>query len=739
VTFCDATINTTCRGLAVIGAAQLTSSGSASIVVRLGIGSHSLEAVFAGNTAYASSASSISPLAVTGKYASATSILAVPGSGSGVYDLAATIYGFGPLSLAPPTGTVNFVDAGNSNTQLASAPLNTGVTGSALSFVNSSTPAMSGLAPSSVVTGDFNGDGKLDFAVADQTNNQVAIFLGNGDGTFQSGASFKVGNGPVSIAAGDMNNDGKLDLVICNYGDNTVLLLSGNGDGTFRATESYPVGTGPVFVTLGDLNGDGTLDAILAIDDNETRDCIPFGSVEVLLGNGDGTLRPPIDSCLDTPIGGAEPLYAITGDFNGDGKLDVVTANRGQEATYTVSILLGNGDGTLTSAGFLDDFSIVQPASSVGAADFNGDGKLDIALTNGSSPYTGPGQSSYSIILGNGDGTFQEPVTTGLAVNTNPSYLQIADFNGDGKADLVIGTGNGDDCCPPIPTGLFYVLLGNGDGTFTPPLSYQTASLSGFSSGLAVGDFNGDGKPDLVSLPSGGPGVFLSTGPSVTVIAAGVPVTGDGSELIEASYGGDSVYGSSTSPTISLKTTASSSVFTIVPASTSLTVTQSGLVIDTLSVTAAAGYIGSVQFSCSGLPQNSSCVFQPSSVKFTGANTPATVTLTIRTGVSSAAKVNSITPASPDDLPLIPAVVFLMPGWLAAALGGRVRSRSHLRSVMRAIFILTAACAITGCGGGTGGNGMTSSQTPGGTSMVQVIVIGSGPVTQSATIKLTVQ
>jgi MBG domain (YGX type)/Bacterial Ig-like domain (group 3)/FG-GAP-like repeat len=977
VVFCDTTVNTTCNGLAILGNAQLTSSGSATTVLRLGIGSHSLQAVFAGTNTYASSTSAADQLAVSGSYSSATTISAAAGSASGVYNLAATISGFGPLTLTAPTGTLTFVDTSNSNSQLASAPLSSGVVSTALSFVNASNPPVSGLLPSSVTTGDFNGDGKPDFAVADQTNNKVAIFLGNGDGTFQAGASYAVGNDPVALVTGDLNNDGKLDLVLCNFTDNTISVLLGNGDGTFQSPKNSPVGAGPVSLTLGDLNEDGTLDLILAVNDSITSSCIPFGSVEVLIGNGDGTFQSPQDNCLNTPLGGAGPVFVTTGDFNGDGKLDVVTANNGQEANYNVSILLGNGDGTFQPAQFPSPFSVAQPSSSAAVGDFNGDGKLDIALANVSSGFTAPGQSSYSIFLGNGDGTFQTPVTTELALETNPYSIQIADFNGDGKVDLVISSANGGNTGGTF-LDLVYIFMGNGDGTFQSPQGVLPASTPyGLSTSLATGDFNGDGKPDVVSLEqtdpaaSIGPAILLDAGASTTLTVPEVAVPGSGPQLVQGIYSGDTLYQPSSSAPLSLNPiaqapvtwsnpaavtygtalsatqlnatstvggnfvytpaagmvlgagmqtlsvtftpsdtadytpatqtvtllvnpapltvsannaarvfgaanptftgtitgavngdsltesftstatgnspvgsypivpaisgaaqanytiTATNGTLTItqagtttsfalsndnlaltatvvsvttgsptgsvsfyggetligsaplaagvanytvtalpaasvsitaqysgdpdftqsssppvpilatVPGTASLTVPQAGTTTDTLTVAAAPGYVGTLQFSCTGLPQNSACSFQPASVAFNGMNSPATVTLTIQTGQSSVAAIRDKVPPLPDDMPLIPAMAFWFPGWFATALGGRPRSRRfRLRGVTLALLMLAAGCAITACGGG---NGTANSKTPAGTSTFQVNVTGNGALTQSIDLTLTVQ
>jgi hypothetical protein len=174
-----------------------------------------------------------------------------------------------------------------------------------------------------VAVGDFNGDGKLDLALANtcgsdpdcSSNGTVSILLGKGDGTFQTHVDYPTGFKPQSVAVGDFNGDGKLDLAVTNRSDSTVSILLGRGDGTFQTHVDYATGTGAVSVTAGDFNGDGRPDlAVAAGFGNKT--------VSILLGNGDGTFQ----AHLDYPSGNG-PLWVTTGDFNGDGALDLATAN----------------------------------------------------------------------------------------------------------------------------------------------------------------------------------------------------------------------------------------------------------------------------------------------------------------------------------------------------------------------------------------------------------------------------
>jgi hypothetical protein len=357
--------------------------------------------------------------------------------------------------------------------------------------------------PKAAVTGDFNGDGRLDLAVANLASNDVSVLLGNGDGTFQPESRVAVGAGPGSIVAGDFNGDGRLDLAVAGRYSNDVTVLLGNGDGTFQERGPYAVGDYPTSLVAADFNGDGRLDLATAN--------LNSGDISLLVGNGDGTFQHEVRLA-----GGDSPVSLAAGDFNGDGRPDLAVANLN---SGDVTVLLGNGDGTFREKG---QFAAGIALTSISTGDFNGDGRLDLAVEDFSS-------AEIEVLLGNGDGTFQKQ--EGSPAGTFQGALVTADFNKDGRTDLAAAN---------LDFGNVSVLLGNGDGTFQDQARFP-AGISPTS--VASGDFNGDGRPDLavtngvsndVSLLLGdGNGGFASsslfaTPPRATPLVA--DFNGDGNE-----------------------------------------------------------------------------------------------------------------------------------------------------------------------------------------------------------------
>ncbi|WP_020601497.1 beta strand repeat-containing protein [Spirosoma spitsbergense] len=319
-----------------------------------------------------------------------------------------------------------------------------------------------GTAPNSLVAGDFNGDGKVDLATANYLSNNVSILLGNGSGSFSSAAPLAVALGPDKIISGDFNGDGRLDLAVLATGTPTstptIAILLGNGSGGFGAAPTISLGFNSYSIDAGDFNGDGKTDLVAG--------GYTTSNVVVFLSNGDGSFGT--GTAFAT---GVYPFVVLAGDFNGDGKLDLAAARSDDGITpANVAILLGKGDGTFGAAG-----TVTNPRY-VAVGDFNGDGRPDIAVANRAS-------NNVSILLANGSGGFG--TATNFAVGSGPRSVVVADFNLDGNLDLAVGN---------YTDNTVTILLGNGSGGFGMAPNVTTGSGP---QSVATADFNSDGKPDL--------------------------------------------------------------------------------------------------------------------------------------------------------------------------------------------------------------------------------------------------
>jgi hypothetical protein len=360
-------------------------------------------------------------------------------------------------------------------------------------------PIAPGTRPQAVAVGDFNGDGKLDLAIANAGSNSVGILLGNGDGTFTLNSSPATGASPSSVAVGDFNGDGIPDLAVTNAASNTVSILLGNGDGTFTLNSTLATGTAPVMVAVGDFNGDGKPD--LAVTNSGSN------SVSIFLGKGDGTFT--LKSTFSSVESG--PGVIVVGDFDGDGKLDLAVAENvlipAPLVHGYVVVFKGNGDGTFTHNGTVGSAANVT-YSSIAVGDFNGDGIPDLAVTDHAN-------GTVSIFTGNGNGVFtlKSTLTTGMW----PSSVVVGDFNGDGIPDLAVANYESG--------GEVQIFTGNGDGTFTP-LSPSPAIGAGLTA-TAVGNFNSDGKPDLAvtNFARGTVSILLGNGDGTFTLKSS-PATG---------------------------------------------------------------------------------------------------------------------------------------------------------------------------------------------------------------------
>jgi hypothetical protein len=315
------------------------------------------------------------------------------------------------------------------------------------------------------VTADFDRDGRLDVVTVNNSGS-ISFLRGKADGTFNAAVDYPTGPQPTSIATGDFNHDSFLDIVVNDWtavgGFQTFSALLGNGDGSFGPRISFGPGSANTGVRTADFDGDSK-DDILAINSNNSI-------LVVYLSNGDGTFRSllPANSILP-----GSTRECVIRDFNRDGKPDVAVAVEG--STPRVGILLGNGDGTLTSPTFYS--AATDFIAQIAAGDLNGDGFIDLIATS-----TFSGRISY--LRGNGDGTFQAHVDT---TSPGSDYLAVADVDADGKLDVLTVQGRG--------SGILSVLRGNGDGTLQLPRQF---AVSLRAAAVAAGELNGDGKLDLI-------------------------------------------------------------------------------------------------------------------------------------------------------------------------------------------------------------------------------------------------
>ena len=399
----------------------------------------------------------------------------------------------------------------------------------------------------SVAVGDVNGDGLPDVVTVNGYWNTVSVFLNQGSRQLvQQGVSVWTGNNPIAVTLADTNWDGKADLIVTNAAQSDLTVLLGKGDGTFfPPTPGYAIGGSPsTKAVLADFYGDGNLDAL--VSDNRS-------SVVLARGFGDGTFQAAPDSGIVAPpgwssSGGAFSIAAA--DLNGDGVPDFVVGQSSASPGLGLVVFLTQSDGSL-GQGVV--YAQNDALSYVALGDINQDGKVDIVASNWAT-------GSAEILLGNGNGTFQSPVSIPLPAITNG--VVVGDFNGDGWPDVALagqdssvyvllndghgsmvpagnyplsGTGyelvaadvNKDGkldlCVAMTSTSRAAILLGNGDGTFSAAPDFDTTLPSPY--GIAAGDLDQDGNPDLViSSPASG-SVMIAFG------------NGDGSFIAPIIYG----------------------------------------------------------------------------------------------------------------------------------------------------------------------------------------------------------
>jgi len=398
------------EGLTPIAAQPVTSGQAVLNTVLLSAGTHAITALYNGDTQYLSSASgslvqTVNNQLQNGFQTGANYLAGTKPSAITVADF--NNDGFPDLAVANATTSnrVEFLFGNGNGTFQAPKAFGSG---------GNTNPAV-------IVAADFNGDGAMDAAVANNGSSTVTVLLNSlsSPGTFSSSTT-TVGSGAniQYLVAGDFNQDGKVDLAVADSGSSPgkVRILLGNGDGTFGASSSVIVGNGPKSIVLGDFNADGLADLAVV---NSTD-----GTVSILLGAGNGSFQTPVTYTV-----GTNPQTIVMGDFNSDGVLDLAVANTGSN---NITILLGGsttpgvGNGTfqVVSAG---PFSAGTAPNGIVTGDFNGDGILDLAVSN---------SSGAALLFGVGDGTFQSPLP--YSAGTAPVGLVSADFNHDGLADLAV-------------------------------------------------------------------------------------------------------------------------------------------------------------------------------------------------------------------------------------------------------------------------------------------------------------
>ena len=521
VVFCDANA-ARCADSAIFGQAQLTPAGTATIKLTLGVGTYSIVAAFQPLSFASASSSAPQPLIVDAN-ASYLSFSKIASSGTpGNYTLTGTVTAFGKNV---PVGVVSFLDTDSDDAVVGTAVLDPATLGFAL-LPAARSPATVGSRPQNTVLGDFNNDGRPDLAATNVASNTLSVLLGNGDGTFQVQTAYATGASPIALASGDFNRDGNLDLVTGNAGAATISVYMGNGDGTFLPQQVYAVGNGPQTIAVADFDGDGWLD--LAVVDRNDR------NMTILFGQADGTFLVERTVCVTSPcppltfpVGEAGQVI-VAADFNGDGALDLAVTDA---QSSVVGVLLGVGDGTFQAR---VTYAVRFNPVGLAIADFNEDGIPDLAVANAES-------NVVSVVLGVGDGTFLTQVTYGTG--SAPLGLSAGDFNGDGNMDLIASNNGGNTVS---------VLLGKGDGTFKTQLAFPTGTRP---FGMAVGDLNGDGLPDVVVANSNVTTTsILLSAQTQTAIATGQAVFGAGSHAVIASYPGDTDRDASESDPVALVT-----------------------------------------------------------------------------------------------------------------------------------------------------------------------------------------
>jgi FG-GAP-like repeat/Abnormal spindle-like microcephaly-assoc'd, ASPM-SPD-2-Hydin len=344
-----------------------------------------------------------------------------------------------------------------------------------------------GALPSGVATGDFNGDGKLDWVVSNAGDNSLDLYLGNGDGTARLPIIIPLlGQSPVAVAAADLNGDKKLDLVVAESDSGTIGVLLGNGDGTFQPEIQISLLVAPVGVAVADVNGDGHPDLLVGVDSTDSQ----LNYFATLLNNGSGHFGSPIFAPNPTPNEFVDGDNFSVADVNGDGIPDVLVAGTNAEGTV-VQMFIGKGDGTFTPGQLVDESGGPdRDVTNAVLADVNGDGCPDVVDVDTI--------ALVHIFPGDCKGNFDQTNFQVYGVGDIGFGLAVADVNGDGQPDIIVGG------IPGGPGGGFgnetgntvTVRFGDGKGHFGPAQVYR-GDPGMFA--LTVADLGGTGHPDVIT------------------------------------------------------------------------------------------------------------------------------------------------------------------------------------------------------------------------------------------------
>ena len=594
--------------------------------------------------------------------------------------------------------------------------------------------------------GDVKGDG-----VPDVLSGRFVVLVDpatifNPNGAHRVLPMAPAGLGVAAIVAGDFNGDSKPDIVTANSQDNTISLLLGDGSGTFHQPLRYSANDNPQAIVAADFNGDGVPDIAVG---NE----IVLG-IQIFMADGNGGLKAPVEIATDMDV-----AQLAVADLNHNGIPDILATGLLNNQPI-MRFLPSHGDGTFGAP--TDRPVLTDVFSSLALADFDGDGLPDVITIGGS--FTAPGRFLH-VYFNNGDGTFRDPIDTFLGFQA--LGIAVADFNHDGKMDVVVGRNNnsilgniavflGDGTgrfrnsanftAGSVATGDFNhdgimdfvalpdLFLSNGDGTFRQLKGVFNRGVFSSASGFPhVADMNGDGLPDLVIAEGDHLTVFINNGDGTFQPPAAFNAGGS-FDLALADLNHDGLpdiaaVGAEFNNAVSLLLNtgvARDFQLELTPQALALAAGQS--VNANLAVVPMGGFSSQITFSCAGMPAHSACTFSPASGAPTGGILNATLTITTQSP--------TLARLSPG-LPGTAALALALPVFGIILAGKRSRRSWKAYAVLAPVMV--AGFLLAGCGSVSSSHGGTPG-TPPGTYSITVAATGGNPsVTHIQTLVLKVQ